>query len=264
VKAPGAGLPRWLRWSAPGLLGLVVLGTWESLVILAEVPVYVLPAPSAIARAAMESSGLLIGSAWHTLRLALLAFLLAVAGGVVIAVLFSQSRVLEAALYPYAVVLQVTPVVAIAPLILIWVGVDKAAVAVVLLAWIVAFFPILSNMTLGLRAVDPGLRSLFRLYGGSRWQELWRLRLPAALPWLLSAMKVSAGLSLVGVVVAEFVAGSGTSPGLAWRIIEAGNRLQTPRMFAALLLLALIGILLFALLAWLERRLLARWHDSAR
>ena len=264
MSTPGLGLPRWLRWSAPGLLGLAVLAAWEGLVLLTGVPVYVLPTPSAIGVAAVESSGLLLGSAWHTLRLALIAFLLAVVGGVLIAVLFSQSRVLEAALYPYAVVLQVTPIVAIAPLILIWVGIDNAATAVVLLAWIVAFFPILSNMTLGLRAVDPGLRSLFRLYGGSRWQELWRLRLPGALPWLLSAMKVSAGLSLVGVVVAEFVAGSGTSPGLAWRIIEAGNRLQTPRMFAALLLLALIGILLFALLAWLERRMLARWHDSAR
>lgn len=261
---PAMTLPGWLRWVAPLLLGILVLLLWQWLVRALALPVYLLPAPSDIWRAAIDAWPLLLLSAWHTLRLALLAFLLAVAGGVLIAVAFSQSRVLEAALYPYAVVLQVTPVVAIAPLILIWVGVDNAATAVVLLAWIVAFFPILSNMTLGLRSVDPGLRSLFRLYGGSRWQELRLLRLPASLPFLLSAMKVSAGLSLVGVVVAEFVAGSGTSPGLAWRIIEAGNRLQTARMFAALLLLAAIGIALFAMLAMLERRLLARWHDSAR
>jgi len=256
--------PRWLRWLAPLALALLVVLLWQWLVRIAEVPVYVLPAPTDILRAALDAWALLLLSAWYTLRLSLAAFALAVVGGVLIAVLFSQSRLLEVALYPYAVVLQVTPVVAIAPLILIWVGVDNAAVAVILLAWIVAFFPILSNMTLGLRSVDPGLRSLFRLYGGGRWQELRLLRLPASLPYLLSAMKVSAGLSLVGVVVAEFVAGSGTSPGLAWRIIEAGNRLQTARMFAALLLLAAIGIALFVLLAWLERRLLARWHDSAR
>lgn len=252
------------RWLAPLVLGALVLLAWEAGVRISEVPVFVLPAPSMILAAGFEAGPLLLSSAGHTLRLTLTAFVAAVVGGVLIAVLFTGSRLLEAALYPYAVVLQVTPVVAIAPLVLIWVGVDNASTAVVLLAWIVAFFPVLSNMTLGLRAVDPGLRALFRLYGGGPWQELWRLRLPAALPYLLSAMKVSAGLSLVGVVVAEFVAGSGTSPGLAWRIIEAGNRLQTPRMFAALLLLALIGIGLFAALTWLERRLLARWHDSAR
>lgn len=260
----GVTLAGWLRWCAPLLLGLLVLLVWQWLVRALAVPVYLLPAPSDIWHAGLDAWPLLLLSAWHTLRLALLAFMLAVIGGVLIAIAFSQSRVLEAALYPYAVVLQVTPVVAIAPLILIWVGVDNAATAVVLLAWVVAFFPILSNMTLGLRSVDPGLRRLFRLYGGNRWQELRLLRLPASLPFLLSAMKVSAGLSLVGVVVAEFVAGSGTSPGLAWRIIEAGNRLQTARMFAALLLLAAIGIMLFAALATLERRLLARWHDSAR
>ena len=261
---PVIALPGWLRWVAPVVLGVLVLLLWQWLVSVMALPVYLLPAPSDIWRAALEAWPLLLLSAWYTLRLALIAFVLAVAGGVLIAVAFSRSRLLEAALYPYAVVLQVTPVVAIAPLILIWVGVDNAATAVVLLAWIVAFFPILSNMTLGLRSVDPGLRSLFRLYGGTRWQELRLLRLPASLPFLLSAMKVSAGLSLVGLVVAEFVAGSGTSPGLAWRIIEAGNRLQTARMFAALLLLAAIGIVMFAVLAMLERKLLARWHDSAR
>jgi NitT/TauT family transport system permease protein len=257
-------MPRSLRIAAPILVGIAMLLGWEFMVAAHGIPVYVLPAPSTIWTAFVADFASLMQSAWHTLRLTIIAFALAVAGGVAIAVLFSQSRTIETAFYPYAVTLQVTPVVAIAPLILIWVGLDNAPVAIIILAWIVAFFPILSNMTLGLRSADPGLKSLFALYGADRWQTLLRLRLPAALPYLLSAMKVAGGLALIGVVVAEFVAGAGTSPGLAWRILEAGNRLQTAKMFASLVLLAVIGILIFAALSGLEKRLLARWHESAR
>src|SRR6202030_497892 len=166
-------------------------------------------------------------------------------------------------LYPYAVILQVTPVVAIAPLILIWIGYERIELALVLIAWIVAFFPILSNTTLGLRSADHNLIDLFRLYGASRWQILRRLQLPTALPYLLGAMKVSGGLALIGAVVAEFVAGSGTATGLAWRIIEAGNRLEIATMFAALALLAALGVAIFAALSGLEYLLLRRWHESA-
>jgi NitT/TauT family transport system permease protein len=181
----------------------------------------------------------------------------------VLAIVFSQSRVVEMALFPYAVVLQVTPIVAIAPLILIWVGFERINVALVIIAWIVAFFPILSNMTLGLRSADANLVDLFRLYGASRWQRLRRLQLPTALPLLLSAMKVSGGLALIGAVVAEFVAGSGTATGLAWRIIEASNRLEIAKMFAALGLLSAVGIVNFYALSALEYLLLHRWHESA-
>ncbi len=176
---------------------------------------------------------------------------------------FSQSKLIETALYPYAVVLQVTPVVAIAPLILIWVGFDHIDLALLILAWIVAFFPILSNTTLGLRSADHNLIDLFRLYGASRWQILARLQLPTAMPYLLGAMKVSGGLALIGAVVAEFVAGSGTATGLAWRIVEAGNRLQIAKMFAALALLSALGIVIFFALSWLEWALLHKWHESA-
>ncbi|HSZ75188.1 MAG TPA: ABC transporter permease subunit, partial [Rhizomicrobium sp.] len=177
--------------------------------------------------------------------------------------LFSQSRIIETALYPYAVILQVTPVVAIAPLILIWVGFDHIDVALLILAFIVAFFPILSNATLGLKSVDHNLIDLFRLYGASRWQIMWKLQFPTALPYLLGAMKVSGGLALIGAVVAEFVAGSGTATGLAWRIVEAGNRLQIAKMFAALALLSVLGIAIFFALSALEWALLHRWHESA-
>jgi NitT/TauT family transport system permease protein len=179
------------------------------------------------------------------------------------AILFSQSRLAEKALYPYAVILQVTPVVAIAPLILIWVGFERINTALVLIAALVAFFPILSNTALGLKSADFNLMDLMRLYGASRWQILWRLQLPTALPFLLGACRIAGGLALIGAVVAEFVAGSGTATGLAWRIIEAGNRLQIATMFAALALLALLGVAIFALLSGIEYWLLRRWHESA-
>ena len=247
----------------PVLLGVAVLLVWEFTVTLYDIPRYVLPAPSAIWQALLADFPSLMLSLWTTLRITVIAFALALAGGVALAILFSLSRTIEMALYPYAVVLQVTPVVAIAPLIVIWVGFERIDLALLILAWIVAFFPILSNTTLGLRSADRGLVDLFRLYGASRWQILWRLQLPSAMPYLLAGMKISGGLALIGTVVAEFTAGTGTATGLAWRILEAGNRLQIARMFAALALLALLGIAVFFVLTWLEHVLLRRWHESA-
>jgi NitT/TauT family transport system permease protein len=180
-----------------------------------------------------------------------------------LAVLFAQSRVLEISLFPYAVILQVTPIVAIAPLIIIWLK-DEVFLSLLVCAWIVAFFPIVANTTLGLNSADRNLVDLFRLYGASRWQTLRLLRMPAALPYLLTGVRISGGLALIGAVVAEFVAGSGgTDTGLASRILEAGYRLQMPRLFAALVLLAATGIAIFAALSWLSRRLIGHWHESA-
>lgn len=252
-----------LKWIVPGVLGVVVLGTWEFLVAHYRIPPYVLPAPSVIGAAFLENYLSLLSSLWTTLSITIVAFVLAVAGGTALAVLFTQSKTVESALYPYAVILQVTPVVAIAPLILIWVGFERVRVALILIAWIVAFFPILSGTTQGLKSADHNLIDLFRLHGASRWKILRGLQLPTALPNLLGAMKVSGGLALIGAVVAEFVAGSGTSTGLAWRIVEAGNRLQIAKMFAALALLAALGIAIFVALSLLEWALLHRWHESA-
>ncbi len=251
------------RLFIPVIVGIGFLLLWETAVTINQVPEFVLPTPSRIAYALIENFGTLMQALWVTLRITLLAFALAVAGGVALAILFSQSRIIEMALFPYAVILQVTPVVAIAPLVLIWVGFDNVNTALLVLAWIVAFFPILSNTTLGLRSVDHNLMDLFTLYGATRWQRLWSLQLPAALPYILGGMKISGGLALIGAVVAEFVAGSGAGTGLAWRIIEAGNRLQVPTMFAALLLLSLLGILIFFSLTLLEYLTLRKWHESA-
>jgi NitT/TauT family transport system permease protein len=252
-----------LKWIIPLALGFAVLGCWEAAVRFENIPPYVLPAPSAIWTAFVENFASLMSSLWTTLAITIEAFVLAVVGGVALAILFSQSRIIETALYPYAVMLQVTPIVAIAPLVLIWVGFERIHMALLILAWLVAFFPILSNTTLGLRSANHDLIDLFRLYRASRWQILMRLQLPTALPYLLGAMKVSGGLALIGAVVAEFVAGSGTATGLAWRIVEAGNRLQIARMFAALGLLSVLGIAIFFALTLLEWAVLHRWHESA-
>ncbi|MFV3130624.1 ABC transporter permease [Niveispirillum sp. KHB5.9] len=252
----------WPHRLLPPLVGLLFLGFWEMAVSVWEIPPFVLPPPSAIAKALWNDAPLLLQSGWITLIITVQAFLLALITGVGLAVLFRQSRALEAALYPYAVILQVTPIVAIAPLVIIWVGYEQVNLSLLILAWTVAFFPILSNSTAGLASVDPNLRDLFRLYGATRWQLLWHLQLPSALPYIVAGAKISSGLALIGAVVAEFVAGSGTASGLAWRIIEAGNRLNMPRLFAALTLLSVLGIAIFAALSWVQRLLLRRWHPG--
>jgi len=177
------------------------------------------------------------------------------------AFVFVQNRVIEASLFPYAVLLQVTPIVAIAPLIIIWV--NDTRIALVICATIVALFPVVSNTTLGLRSIDAGLADLFRLYGASRWQTLVRLRVPSALPYFFAGLRISAGLALIGAVVAEFVAGTGgTVSGLAYQILLSGLQLNVPRLFAALFLIALTGIVLSTLTAWTARLALRHWHES--
>nr|WP_245614990.1 ABC transporter permease [Roseomonas aerilata] len=243
-------------------MGLVALGAWEFAVRHFEVPPYILPGPVAIGQTLAENWTSLLGSLAVTLRITLLALLLAVVTGVALAMLFSASRWVEMTFLPYAVMLQVTPVVSIAPLIIIWV--DNVQAALLVCAWIVAFFPIVSNTTIGLNSTDRNLLDLYRLLGASRWQTLVGLRLPAALPFFLAGLRISGGLSLIGAIVAEFVAGTGgNSSGLAYRILEAGYQLQIPRMFAALALISLSGVAIFLVLSLLSHLLLRRWHESA-
>ena len=253
-----------MRYLVPFLLGLALLTLWEIWVGLADVPVFILPAPSLILAALVDNFTALVAALWVTVKVTLLAFIWAVATAVGLAIVFTRARLIEMALYPYVITLQVTPVVAIAPLILIWVGFDNVSRALVIIAWIVAFFPMLTNTVQGLRSVDPQLHDLMTLSGASWWQRLIYLELPAALPAMLTGAKISGGLALIGAVVAEFVAGSGTSTGLAWRIIEAGNRLEIATMFASLALLSALGIFLFYLLSFCEWLLLHRWHESFR
>ena len=251
-----------IRITIPLFVGACLLCVWEAWVILAEIPRFILPAPSAIGAAMVSNFTALMAALWVTVIVTATAFGLAVISGVALAILFTRARLIEMALYPYVVTLQVTPVVAIAPLILIWVGFDNVDRALVIIAWIVAFFPMLTNTVQGLRSVEPALHDVMTLSGARWWQRLIHLELPAALPAILTGAKISGGLALIGAVVAEFVAGSGASTGLAWRIIEAGNRLEIATMFAALALLSALGIALFYVLTWVEYMLLRRWHDS--
>jgi len=251
----------WLKLAAPAVMGVVFLALWAGLVWLFDVPFYLVPSPLRVLHTLLHDAPLLFGSLLVTLHIAALALLLSVVLGVVVAFLFVQSRLIETSLFPYVVLLQVTPIVAIAPLIIIWV--KNPLAALVICATIVAIFPIISNTTLGLRSVDPGLLDLFRLYRAGRWQTLTRLRVPSALPYFFAGLRVSSGLALIGAVVAEFVAGTGgTASGLAYQILLAGLQLNIPRLFAALMLITLAGVALFALVSLVARLTLRRWHES--
>ena len=250
-----------LRVVMPILVLALGIAAWEAVVRYKDIPPYVLPAPDQIAQTFATDWPLLLRSLLVTVITTLEGFLLAAFGGVFLAILFNQSRFLEYSLYPYAVVLQVTPIVAVAPLLLIYL---PQHAAVLVCAWIVAFFPVLANTTLGLRSVDRNLADLFALYGASRWQILRRLKLPSALPYILGGLRIAGGLSLIGAVVAEIAAGSaGAGSGLAYLIAESGYRLNIPRMFAALILLSLAGIVIFYLLSLINYLALRRWHESA-
>jgi NitT/TauT family transport system permease protein len=253
---------RALRVLGPAIVGVLFLAAWEAVVRYFEIPWYVLPGPALVGETLWRDGLSLLGSLWVTVRITIAALAAAILLGGAIAILFAQSRVLEQSLLPYAIALQVTPVVAIAPLIIIWV--NNAYWSVLILALIVAFFPIVANTTLGLNSADRNLAALFKLYGATRWQTLRYLRMPTALPNFLAGVKISGGLALVGAVVAELVAGTGgNETGLAYRILEAGYRLEIARQMAALVLLALTGMAIYFSLDRGSRWLLSHWHESA-
>jgi NitT/TauT family transport system permease protein len=255
-------LERWIRWLAPLTLAILAIGAWDLVVRMNEIPPYILPSPALVLQSLIKDWPTLWPSLLVTLRITAMALAAAIFGGVGLAVLFSLSRWIELSLFPFAVILQVTPIVAVAPLILIYV--DNTNLALLTCAWIVAFFPILSNTTLGLNSADHNLRDLFQLYRASRWQQLTLLRMPAAMPYFLGGLRIAGGLSLIGAIVAEFAAGTaGTGSGLAYRILEAGYRLNIPRMFAALILISLTGIVIFLAFTLLQQLVLRRWHESA-
>lgn len=243
--------------------GLAMLGVWEAAVRLLHVSKFVLPPPSLIVGQLVANFGDLMYALAFTATITLSAFALATVSGVLTGVLLTQNARVERMLWPYAIALQVTPMVAIAPLVVIWVGLDHAWLALMILAWIVAFFPILSNTMAGMKATDHGLKNLFRLYGASRTKRFFHLELPSALPYIMAGLRVSAGLSVIGAVVAEFVAGTGSATGLAWTIVSSGTMLDIPRMFAALIVLAVFGLVMNGATALIQHFLLGAWHESA-
>lgn len=250
------------KWVLPVVVIAFAIFMWDRVVVWNDIPHYILPGPGLVITTLIADWGMLSSALVVTLKITLAALSVAVIGGVGLAILFTQSRYFEMSFYPFAVILQVTPVVSIAPLIFIYV--ENRLAGLLLCAWIVAFFPILSNTTLGLNSTDHNLRDLYKIYGATRWQRLRYLQLPTALPYFLGGLRIAGGLSLIGAVVAEYVAGTGgIGSGLAFRILEAGYRLNIPRMFAALLLIAATGVVIFTAASLLSHALLHKWHESA-
>ena len=250
------------RLLPPVMVAILLLGLWQWWVMAYDIPPFLVPSPLLVMKTLANDWPLLSGSLLVTLKVTFLALVASVVIGVAVAFAFVQSRWIETAFFPYAVLLQVTPIVAIAPLIIIWV--QSPTLSLVICATIVAIFPVIANTTLGLRSVNPALASLFRMHGASRWQTLMRLRVPSALPYFFGGLRIASGLSLIGAVVAEFVAGTGgTGTGLAYQILQAGYQLNIPRMFAALVLIAATGVALFVLMGALSRWALGGWHESA-
>ena len=250
------------RTILPVLFGAAVLGLWQALVVVNEIQPYILPAPSDIAKSLWIDGPDLLSALMVTLQVTIAALLLACLTGAGLAVLLVQSDVLERMMMPYAVFLQVTPIVTVAPFIIIWV--ESVFVVLLILAWMAAVFPIISNTLLGLKSADRNLRDLFRLYGATRTQTLRRLLIPSALPYFLGGLRISGGLALIGTVVAEMVAGtSGQSSGLAARLLEASYRLELARALACFVLLSITGYAIYGVLNWLSHRLLRHWHESA-
>jgi len=249
-----------VRRAAPLVFIGLLLAAWELACFATRTPVYFLPPPSAVAVALAENLPLLLASAWRTFLTALEGLAIASLIATVVALLGTLSITWERSFRPLAVALQVTPVVALAPLLQVWAGVDHPQRAVLALTAVVAFFPVYSGAVTGLRSADPDLERLFDLYGARPLQRLAKLRIPSAVPFLLEGHKVAVGLALVGAVVAEFSAGEGGSQGLAWRILESSRHLQTAKMMAALLVLALMGAALHVLFSTLERRALRWWR----
>ena len=262
ARARAARVEAVARWLVPIAVVFVTLGLWQWVVVANEIPHYILPSPVRIWQQLVEDRAILGDALIVTLRITLMALAVAVIGGVLLAILFDQSRFAELVFYPYAVILQVTPIVSIAPLIFIYV--KEPTARVLICAWIVAFFPILSNTTLGLKSTDHNLRDLFSIYGASRLQRLLFLQLPSAMPYFLGGLRIAGGLALIGAIVAEYVVGTGgAGSGLAFRILEASYRLNIPRMFAALALIAVVGVAIFALTSFVSWLMLRKWHESA-
>lgn len=257
-----AQLERWGTWGLPVIVMTLVIFLWDRIVVWYGIKHYILPRPGRVLDSLLDGHAVFFDAWLLTMSVTAAALVLAVVLGAGLAILFNQSRLVEMSLYPYAVILQVTPVVSIAPLIFIYV--DSKVAGLLICAWIVAFFPVLSNTTLGLNSADHNLRDLFRIYGATRWQRLRYLQLPSALPYFLGGLRIAGGLSLIGAVIAELVAGSGgIGVGLAGLIQEAGYRLNIARMFAALILIAATGIAIFGLLSFVSHLLLRKWHESA-
>ena len=245
----------------PVVAFVLFVGLWQLIVGQAGIPPYMLPKPTDIVASVGDNWRSLFGSVYTTALETVIGFLLSVVGGVLGAILLASSKVIERSVYPYAIVLQTIPIVAIAPIIVIWF--DAGLRSIVIIAFLIGFCPMLSNTLIGLNSTDQHLKNLFRLYNASKWQTMWKLRIPAALPYIVGGLKISCSLCVIGAIVGEYVAGvGGGQGGLGYAITYAAIRIQTPYLFACGLMASLLGIAFYQLVNWFSRELLGSWHES--
>jgi NitT/TauT family transport system permease protein len=263
MRRERAGLLRVAYDAVPPVGAFIVfLALWQLVVTSLQVPRYLLPTPTDIAVSATEHASDLLVALTSTFVSAVLGFGLSIVVGMLAALVMSQNKLLERSLYPYAILLQTIPIVAIAPLIVIWVG--AGAPAVVIISFLISLFPIITNTTAGLTSTDHNLMSMFDLYNANFWQRMIKLKLPFALPYVMTGLRISSGLAVIGAIVGEFIAGiGGLRGGLGYVIISAANRLDMPYLFASALTSSLLGIIIFIGISLISARFLRHWHESA-
>jgi NitT/TauT family transport system permease protein len=252
-----------LQQIAPPVIAFaVLLAAWQVFVAVMGIPQYILPPPTAVLVAAFTRWA----DIWAALTITFLAALaglgLSVLVGVAAALVMSQSKVIERSFYPYAVILQTIPIIAIAPLVVIWLGAGTPSVIVI--SFLISLFPMISNSTAGLSATDHNLANMFELYNARWWQRIAMLTFPSALPYIMTGLRISSGLAIIGAIVGEFVGGiAGHKGGLGYVLTAAAIRLDMPYLFAAAFASAMLGIAIFAVVSFVQNLALRNWHESA-
>lgn len=251
-----------IKLLGPILALIIFLSLWQFVPIMLDIKPFILPKPTDVVEAAIDNWHLLWPAMQVTIFESVIGFLLSAVVGIGISILLASSRVLEISLYPYAVILQTIPVVAIAPIVVIWFG--SGFNSIVIISFLIGFFPVVSNTLMGLNSVDKNMGDLFKLYNASKWQTMFKLRIPAAMPFIMSGLKISCTLAIIGSITGEYIAGiGGGKGGLGYAITVAAVQLKTPYLFACAISGALFGIVFYLLVSYLSRLVLKSWHESA-
>ncbi|WP_407647296.1 ABC transporter permease [Gracilibacillus oryzae] len=246
----------------PIIAFVVFLALWQSVPVLLGLEHYILPKPTDVVAAAIEDWSLLWPAVQITVVESVLGFFVSAVVGIGVSILLASSKVLERSIYPYAIVLQTIPVVAVAPIVVIWFGAGYNSIVVI--SFLIGFFPVISNTLMGLNSVDKNKDELFTLYNATKWQKMWKLRIPSALPYMMTGLKISCTLSIVGAIVGEYIAGiGGGKGGLGYSITVAAMQVKTSYLFACGIAAAILGIAFYLLVSMFSNYMLNSWHDSA-
>ena len=251
-----------LKYLGPIAAFVLFISLWQAIPTLLDIKPFILPKPTDVVNAAIKDWDLLWPAMQITVVEAVIGFILSAVIGIGVSILLASSRIIEISLYPYAVILQTIPVIAVAPIVVIWFG--SGFNSIVIISFLIGFFPIVSNTLMGLNSVDKNMGDLFQLYNASKWQTMWKLRIPAAMPYMMSGLKVSCTLSIIGAITGEYIAGiGGGKGGLGYAITVAAVQLKTPYLFACAIAGAIFGIVFYLLVSFISRLVLKSWHESA-